>query len=101
MKASATVFFLGTLLSPGISRSGVMSRPRLKNSSRPGLLTLSIFVQITHHGIESRLRPPRQLRRMLNKDNNIDRHTSTRVVPLQVLGLGFSSTSTLSMQKAF
>jgi hypothetical protein len=100
MKASETVFFLGTLLSPGISRSGVMSGPRLKKSSAIRLAHTIRFVQITHHGIESRLRPPRQPRRMLNKDTNIDRHTCTRVVPLQVLGLGFSRTGTLSMQKA-
>jgi len=38
--------------------------------------------------------------RMYNKDQNIDRHTCKRVVPMEVLALGFSRTGTLSMREA-
>ena len=38
--------------------------------------------------------------RMYNKDQNIDRRTSSRVVPMEVLALGYSRTGTLSMRSA-
>lgn len=38
--------------------------------------------------------------RMYNPDQNIDRHKCKRVVPMEVLSLGYSRTGTLSMQKA-
>jgi Sulfotransferase domain len=38
--------------------------------------------------------------RMYNRDQNIDRHNSKRVVPMEVLCLGYSRTGTLTMQKA-
>ncbi|MCJ1312654.1 hypothetical protein MMC25_006329 [Agyrium rufum] len=38
---------------------------------------------------------------MLNPDAEIDRHKCHRVVPMEVLSLGFSRTATLSMQEAF
>ena len=37
---------------------------------------------------------------MLNPDENIDRHHCRRVVPMEVLSLGFSRTATLSMREA-
>lgn len=39
--------------------------------------------------------------RMYNKDQDIDRRHSKRVVPLEVLALGYSRTGTLSMRMAF
>lgn len=38
--------------------------------------------------------------RMYNPDQNIDRHKSTRIVPMEVLALGYSRTGTLSMRGA-
>lgn len=38
--------------------------------------------------------------RMYNQDQNIDRRKSSRVVPLEVLSLGYSRTGTLSMHNA-
>lgn len=39
--------------------------------------------------------------RMLEPDQQIDRHTSHRTVPMQVLSLGCPRTGTLSMQEAY